>query len=328
MKENEIRPKNIFIEYLRLAELDTKKYFSNVTKNKINCPACKLPGQFSFNKHGFDYDECQHCFSLYVNPRPEAEAFSEYYLDSLSSKYWATTFYKETAAARKEKIWKPKAKLICELMERYAAGSSTIVDIGGGYGLFAEEIRNLVSNEVIVIEPAPHLAEKCREKSLPVIQKFLEEIELKDLPDTSKLLVSFELFEHLHDPEIFMNNLSKIMTVDDLFVFTTLSGTGLDIQVLWENSQAVSPPHHLNFLNPDSITLLLERAGFDCLEVTTPGKLDLDILENNKQFIHDKFWKSFLQSTSEKVKSDWQTMISNSGKSSHMMVVCRKSQTL
>ena len=43
------------------------------------------------------------------------------------------------------------------------------------------------------------------------------------------------------------------MSAGDLFIFITLSSTGVDIQGLWENSKSVSPPHHLNFFNPYSI---------------------------------------------------------------------------
>lgn len=115
-----------------------------------------------------------------------------------------------------------------------------------------------------------------------------------------------------------------LMEPNDLFIFTTLSGTGLDIQVLWENSKSVFPPHHLNFLNPYSIKILLDRVGLELLEVTTPGKLDVDILSNNHDLIKDRFWSTFLASASVSVKESWQRLIANSGWSSHMMVICRK----
>lgn len=74
----------------------------------------------------------------------------------------------------------------------------------GGYGLFAEEMQKLTSAATIVIEPGPQLAEICRKKGFMVVEKFLEEIEKEDLPHTNKTFTSFELFEHLHDPEFFM----------------------------------------------------------------------------------------------------------------------------
>ena len=48
MKEAEIRPTAIFDEYLRLADLDTETYFSNVSRVHINCPACGTKGDKVF----------------------------------------------------------------------------------------------------------------------------------------------------------------------------------------------------------------------------------------------------------------------------------------
>ena len=324
MKEEEIRPVEIFDEYLRLARKDTLTYFGDAQRVSSDCPACEKKGSLAFVKHGFSYEVCPDCYSLFVNPRPVESAFSKYYTESPSSKYWASTFYKETAEARREKLWKPKARLICETLARYGANQYTLIDVGGGFGLFAEEIRDLTSKVPFVIEPAPHLAQVCREKSIPVIEKFLEQVEAEDLPLGSKVFVSFELFEHLHNPASFIKRLKVLMESGDFFIFTTLSGTGVDIQVLWEESKSVTPPHHLNFLNPRSIEILFARLGLEVLEVTTPGKLDVDILVNNQSLIKDKFWQTFIANASEAVKEQWQVMISESGWSSHMMVVCRK----
>ena len=91
-------------------------------------------------KYGFAYESCPSCHSLFVNPRPVPEAFSRYYTESPSSKYWASTFYKETADARREKLWKPKARLIRDKLAHYGGNHHTIIDIGGGFGIFAEEM--------------------------------------------------------------------------------------------------------------------------------------------------------------------------------------------
>lgn len=325
IKEEEIRPRKVFEEYLKLCEQDTQTYFSGVSCVKGSCPACGKEGHLAFNKHGFSYESCPSCHSLFVNPRPTAESFSKYYTESPSSTFWATTFYKETAEARREKLWKPKARMIRDAMAQYGASDHSVIDIGGGYGLFAEEIRVLLDKPATVIEPGPSLANVCREKSLPVIEKFLEQVVSNDLPVGPKTFVSFELFEHLHDPAAFLTYLKGLMSKGDLFIFTTLSGAGVDIQALWEDSKSVSPPHHLNFLNPHSVQILLRRIGLEVLEVSTPGKLDIDILVNNVHHIKDRFWRTFAESASDTVKAQWQSLIEKSGWSSHMMVACRKS---
>ena len=139
-----------------------------------------------------------------------------------------------------------------------------------------------------------------------------------------KVFVSFELFEHLHDPKNFLRSLYNLMQVGDIFIFTTLSGTGVDIKALWENSKSIAPPHHLNFFNPFSIQILLKKLGYKVLEVSTPGKLDIDILMNNQKLIKDQFWRVFIKYSTEEIRENWQSLVSESGWSSHMMVCCQK----
>ncbi len=60
------------------------------------------------------------------------------------------------------------------------------------------------------------------------------------------------------------------------------------------------------------------------LEVTTPGKLDVDIMRNNRQHIKDRFWLAFIEQASDEQMKNMQLALAENGLSSHMMVVCRK----
>ena len=113
------------------------------------------------------------------------------------------------------------------------------------------------------------------------------------------------------------------MSSGDIFIFTTLSGTGIDIQGLWKDSKSVSPPHHLNFFNPHSIKLLIEN-NYKVLQITTPGKLDFDIMSNNKELIKDRFLRTIIKHTTDDEKLEWQKFISDSKFSSHIMICCQK----
>ncbi len=329
MKEEEIRPQQVFDEYLKLAEADIQRYFVDTPRVEIFCPACGGKGRHAFQKKGFDYKQCKKCGTLYVSPRPLAETLNRYYQESESAKFWATTFYRVTAEARREKLWKPKAQMVWDIMQANNASQHSVIDIGGGYGIFAEELRKLAGKNVTVIEPGPLLADVCRGKGLYVVESFLETVQASQLPDNPKVFVSFELFEHLHEPSAFVQSLMNLMKrensrKDDLFLFTTLSGLGADIQALWEDSKSVSPPHHLNFFNPFSVRLLLEGLGLQVLQVTTPGKLDISIMSNNAAQIKDRFWASFLQFADDHQKEECQTWLAGSGWSSHMMVLAKK----
>ena len=60
------------------------------------------------------------------------------------------------------------------------------------------------------------------------------------------------------------------------------------------------------------------------LEVTTPGKLDVDIVVNNLEKVNDGFLKTFLENCSDSSKKQFQMFLENNNLSSHMMVVASK----
>ena len=324
MNEADIRPRAIFDEFLRLCAEDVQRYFATGPREEIPCPACTAVGEPAFSKQGFQYVECVVCRTLYVSPRPPADAFSRYYTESESSRYWATTFYAKTAAARRKELWKPKALRVRDAMSRYGASRHAVVDIGGGFGLFAEEMGAVIGDGVTVVEPAPHLAAACRGRGISVVETFLEDVQSEDLPDRARTFVSFELFEHLHSPGRFLTCLYRLMRPGELFLFTTLSGVGADIRAMWAESKAVSPPHHLNFFNPVSMTRLLGANGFEVLEVSTPGRLDVDIMLNDQTRIHDRFWRVFVEQATAAQRQMMQDLLAEAGFSSHMMTICRR----
>ncbi len=117
--------------------------------------------------------------------------------------------------------------------------------------------------------------------------------------------------------------MADLMRPGDLLVLTTLSSTGLDIRVLWEQSASINPPHHINFLNPGAMRQLADRCGLTLLDVTTPGQLDIDILRNNMDKISDRFWRLLVQSDVA-TRTRWQSVVAETGNSSHLWAVMAK----
>ena len=329
MKEEEIRPEALFNNYLALAEKDIQTYFLSSPLHYIPCPACgEIQCIFQFRKMGFDYEECSRCGTLFVNPRPDESAFVRYYTDSPSVRFWADHFYKDTEEARREKLIRPKAERVGRLLEKYLCSpeNPTIIDIGAGYGVFCEELKKILADKysVIGIEPAASLQQICKQKNIPLIPKFLEDVVPQDFDDYNIVAAtSFELLEHLYDPHRFIETVSHLLHSDSLLILTTLSWAGFDLQMLREESKSIHPPHHINFFTPLSLSHMLENAGFSICEITTPGELDVDIVAKQLGDINDPFIKKIV-SGDETIKKQFQTFLQKTNMSSHMMVVARK----
>jgi SAM-dependent methyltransferase len=332
MKEEEIRPAAIFEEYLALAREDIATYFSAAPRHDVSCPACgSRDCRPAFAKDGFSYCECPACGTLFVTPRPDESAFSRFYEDSKSVRFWATSFYKETERSRQELIIRPKAALAAAIIRKYlpaeAGRAPVIADIGAGYGGFCTALREVLPApyEIVGIEPALALQEVCRQKGIAVVPKFLEEVSPEDIPGHRlAAATSFELLEHLYDPGRFIRHCHGLLQDGGLLILTTLNGQGFDLRMLGDASKSISPPHHINFFNPASVTILLEREGFEVLEITTPGKLDVDIVAKQLADVKCDFMRDFIRGSDAAVREKFQELIRETKTSSHMMIVARK----
>ena len=326
MKEEDIRKREVLNRYLELVQEDCRTIFNEKDRcGKVNCPACGGSVYlYQFNKNGFDYVTCEECQTLFVQNRPPREKLVQFYTQSCSSTYWVREFFKPVAEVRRQAIFQPRAQ---HLVKQFGKDPAWVVgDIGAGFGLFMEELRKLwPASNYIAIEPSQEQADICRQAGLQVECSFFEEIEGYD--GHFDLLTAFELLEHLYDPSFFLEGVYRMLRPGGWFFLTTLNGQGFDIQVLWEKSKAISPPHHLNFFNPESLSRLLRQRGFLPVEVDTPGKLDWDIVEGmivNEGIELGRFWKLFSEKGSIEAKQGFQDWLSRHLFSSHVRVLARK----
>jgi len=329
MKESDIRPQDLFNRYLELSRKDIGRFFSDQSKFvDVPCPACLSerhePGM---KKLGFRYLTCLDCSSLYLSPRPTVAMFDDYYQEAESVKFWGTDFFKATSEARRERMFKPRAQMV----EQWAAklgmdGSDSFADVGSGYGIFLEEISNLNRfGNVVGVEPAPNLAEICREKGFGISEKLVEEVQDGEIE--ASFASAFEVIEHPFDPAEFLNGVHRLLKPDGMFLFTTLTISGFDMQVLWEHSKSIYPPHHINLMSVSGIKTLVERSGFEIAELSTPGQLDVDIIRNivteNPEIELNRFAHHMAFGVSDEVRAAFQSFLQAQNLSSHIRVIAR-----
>jgi len=329
--ENDIRPDDIMEKQKTVMQADidymlrSKEEFVHV-----KCPACGANNcSVAFNKYTLDYCECQECATLYINPRPTEEHLADFYKSSQNYKFWNEHIFPATEAVRREKIFRPRAQRVKEICEKLGFVPKKMVEVGSGFGTFCEEMRSLdFVEEIIAVEPTPALANTCRERGLDVVEKPIEKAEFED--GSIDLVCSFEVLEHLFSPAAFLDKFSKILRPGGLAILTNPNGQGFDVVVAPEHSGAVDV-EHLNYFNPSSMKILYERYGFELLEVTTPGKLDAELVR--KMFLSGKlerkdnpFLYQLLVDNWDNAGANFQDFIVENKLSSHMWTVVRKKQ--
>jgi len=230
MRENDIRPDRTDAEVNRLADIDFKKVLARSGDFVlVNCPACdQKEHDLFFKRAGYTFLRCLNCETVYVSPRPTNEILSDYYLNSLSDKFWSKSIYPETDKARLEFIVKPRVVKVLSLCEQYQVPQQTLMDVGAGFGTFCLEVKNAERfNNIIAVEPIPSLAQSCRDKGLEVSEDFTVNVQSQKVD----VITAFELLEHLFDPKAYLHGLSSKIERGGLLFATTPNIKGFDIVI-------------------------------------------------------------------------------------------------
>lgn len=331
MKESDIRPPDLFDRFLELSRDDIDTFFAErTTFESIGCPGCDSPeAEEGLVKYGFAYVVCNKCRSLYCSPRPGRAHLEAFYQHSRAVDFWTHHFYPKTVDVRRPMMFRPRAQLALEIAldGRERSATPVVVDVGCGYGMLLEEARHLGGFAAVVgVEPSQKLAALCRERGFSVINKYAEELQPEDVQ--ADVVTCFEVLEHVWDPRLLLVGIRAALRPEGRVLLTTLTASGFDIQVLWENSKTVSPPHHLNFLSVEGMRLLFERSGYKVLRIETPGQLDVDIVANayreNHKITRSRFVEQLVLSNDESRKAAFQEFLAAHCLSSHIRVIAER----
>jgi len=332
VREAEIRPAALLAEYLRLSAADADRFFRDpAALHHRACPGCGVDdADPAFRKNGFQLVTCGGCGTLYADPAPTPTRLDSFYADSPSSNYWANTFFPAVAEARRSRIFRPRVERILAVMARLGRTPRRVIDVGAGAAVFLEEFRALLPDaDLRAVEPGHQLATQCRDKGFETFAGFAERAGESDgWRGTADLVTSFEVIEHVAETVPFVAALGRLARPGGIVLVTGLTGDGFDIRALGAKSNAVCPPHHINFLSRDGVAALIGRAGLEEVEFFTPGQLDVDIVMNalndDPEAVRDIALRNRLLDSSPHELAELQAEIAEANRSSHMWFVAQR----
>ncbi len=329
--ENEIRPKDLLGKEHDIAVIQDLGRILTRYKEfvMVSCPACGSDNYIKkYIKDSFNYVECVECETMYINPRPSPELLEWCYQESESHRYWNKYVYPSTENVRRKKLMVPRVDRLISILSKYNHNANALLEVGAGFGSFcAELITRNIFRKVVAIELNHDYANSCREKGIEIIEMPIELID-HDKTGYFDVIVSFETIEHLFSAKDFIMQCSKMLKPDGFLILTCPNGKGFDFTVLKEKCNSMNY-WHLNYFNTNSIRILLKGCDFNILDVSTPGKLDVELVKNKYDsgeydITNDAFLSEILVNRWDSLRDPFQEFIAENGLSSSMWVVARK----
>lgn len=320
LQEADIRPEPMLEEFRRLSLRGASSFFAPAALVEADCPACEAPGKRdAFERDGYRFRECTACGTLYVSPRPPASRLAAYHRESEASRFRAEGFGRQTGAARKRHVYQSLADWMARLVVKHLdGGADEYADVGTGAADLPLAVRDAGGfARVGVVDPMPGAEALCASAGLAVHA---------DDPRGLAAVSAFSQLERQFAPGAYVARLAAMLAPGGMLFLTTRSGSGFDVQVLWESDPAVIVPEHLNLVTVEGMRVLLERAGLRVVELSTPGQLDIETVARAVEHgaPAPRFVEYLLSQRGAAAREDFQEFLQRHHLSSHLRVAAVK----
>jgi hypothetical protein len=288
------------------------------------CPACAAKeGEAAFEKHGYRYQLCRDCWTLYVSPRPSAAQMDWYVTRSPMAEFRRSEEYRNATERRSKERAGYSAGWIMQLRPKSGGGERPVVDVETrSSNYFAEILRRKIQPFIAAGALAAVPADAAA-GSVETVGR-LEEVKA----GSAGVVSLFDVLERRTEPLATVRAAYDALGPDGLLAVTTRSGSGFDVQVLWEHCSTIYPVEHINLISLEGMRRLLERVGFEVVEESTPGQLDVQLVEKVLKERPDadvpRFLKYFLTHRDRQARERLQQLLQENLLSSHLRIVARK----
>jgi SAM-dependent methyltransferase len=217
-----------------------------------------LPGQFPLVR-------CLECGLLYISPRPTVEEMGRYYpvnyapyKTAIDDESWALMRWVRRRNIRKYR----------RVVERYTTVPlKKILDIGCSTGIFLDEMRS-AGWCVEGIELSAAAVQYANKRfDLDIIEgRLIDVYEQIDAGSISAATL-WDVLEHTYDPFKTLAILNTILSKDGIIVLTIPHWESLDRKVFANYWIGYDAPRHLYVFTREVIRTLLQKSGFDIVDM-------------------------------------------------------------
>ncbi len=257
---------------------------------------------------GLEYGRCPATGSLFLLNLPDAAAWEAVLSEVTRRRQSPDGFHAGVAGSRTENVYLPKLDWIQRTLQIQGVDKPSVLEVAPPQSRFTallseafRDVRSLGEMD-LVAGKAPK-------------------------GPAAQAAVMLENLDHVNDPQKLLTAVAERLAPGGLLFITALVASGFDMTLLGFNNLYFCPPDRTNCFTLKGLELLLEKNGFALQEVSTPGVLDVEIVQAHVDQNADLSLSSFereLMASGADVKKEFQSFLQKAGLSSFARIVAKK----
>lgn len=278
----------------------------------MKCPiCCQGEGRYYFNKWNVDYLRCDKCGSIYAVC--EEDTLNQYMSYERLNDFRLSPSYQEQMTKSRYESWKEYIEWVEVRAFRFLSKNTDLVigDIGNRLSGFVELIRK---------------SGICG--SYYLIDSILKDSIVTPSEGFADIVFCNDVIKTDYDPHKRVREIRNYLNNNGLLFMGARAGSGFDIITLKENNTRICPYEHVLLPSVKGMMKLLGDNGFEVLEITTPGVMDvkyvmddIDKLDGREEFV-----RRLLLEGNEATLQEFQRFLQKNCMSSYVRVIARKAK--
>lgn len=220
------------------------------------CHLCDrmVPPVAGYARRGpWSYLQCPACGLVLLHPVPDETVLSSYYNEAYQVNF--DSYFKGV---------RRRSRTVLEELSKHFPNRGRLLEVGCSYGGFLAEARR-DGWDVTGIELSETAARYAREQlGLRVLQGRLHD-QQQQLGEPYQAVALFHVIEHVPNPVQLLEVCRRLITPRGLLVLKTPNVASLIARLTGASWHWVSPPAHLYLYSPKTLSLLLEKSGYQPL---------------------------------------------------------------
>lgn len=267
----------------------------------LKCPVCQSLKLTSFiqtkaqmhqDKEVFNFDQCQDCEFVFLNPRVSEDQlkhyYTSYYLPYRGADAWGR--YKKLVQNNQNKLDIKRVKRIKGSFN--IQPDSLVLDVGCGHPSFLKKCHEVLGCQTLGLDFSDEGWHNQSEQFKDVNLKIGE---IKNLPKDLKpsFITMWHYLEHDYTPFENLSYLKLISQPHTKLVIEIPNFNSSSRKKFGKDWAGWHTPRHTSLFSPNNISLLLEKSGWKVTELFTYGTMDPYLLEwmsrmEKKNMVWDK----------------------------------------
>lgn len=228
---------------------------NNTYHTHSKCLLCNSDKLQKLEKYDKDYlVKCSDCAFVFAERVPTLEELIAHY-----DTYGRNDYLSPITIKRYHEI--------LDFLESYRK-TNNLIDVGCGIGHFLSVAKQRGWN-VYGTEFTDEAIEICESKGIIMNQGVLDSRNYESIE--FDVVVSFEVIEHINNPQTEVANFNKILRTGGCAYLTTPNFNSLSRYILKEKWSVIEYPEHLCYYTPKSLNSIFERNGFSKKWIQTTG---------------------------------------------------------